>query len=75
MVHRLKVSREQLQKTFNNYAKQNKILKENEENLSGDDFREGLTAIISVKIEDPQFEGQTKGKLGTVKQQVLLQLY
>ena len=52
-------------KTFNNYAKQNKILKENEENLSGDDFREGLTAIISVKIEDPQFEGQTKQKLGT----------
>ena len=51
-------------KTFNNYAKQNKILKENEENLSGDDFREGLTALISVKIEDPQFEGQTKQKLG-----------
>ena len=51
-------------KIFNNYAKQNKILKENEENLSGDDFREGLTAIISVKIEDPQFEGQTKQKLG-----------
>ena len=51
-------------KTFNNYAKQNKILKENEENLSGDDFREGVTAIISVKIEDPQFEGQTKQKLG-----------
>ena len=51
-------------KTFNNYAKQNKILKENEENLSGDDFREGLTAIISVKIEDPQIEGQTKQKLG-----------
>ena len=51
-------------KTFNNYAKQNKILKEHEENLSGDDFREGLTAIISVKIEDPQFEGQTKQKLG-----------
>ena len=51
-------------KTFNNYANQNKILKENEETLSGDDFREGLTAIISVKIEDPQFEGQTKQKLG-----------
>ena len=51
-------------KAVNNYAKQNKILKENEENLSGDDFREGLTAIISVKIEDPQFEGQTKQKLG-----------
>lgn len=51
-------------KTFNTYAKQKKILKENEENLSGDDFREGLTSIVSVKIEDPQFEGQTKQKLG-----------
>ncbi|MCR5736713.1 MAG: DNA topoisomerase (ATP-hydrolyzing) subunit B [Eubacterium sp.] len=51
-------------KTFNNYARANKILKEKEENLSGEDFREGLTAVISVKIEDPQFEGQTKQKLG-----------
>ena len=53
-----------LTKTFNNYARANKILKEKEENLSGEDFREGLTAVISVKIEDPQFEGQTKQKLG-----------
>lgn len=53
-----------LTKTFNDYARNNKLLKENEENLSGDDIREGLTAIISIKIEDPQFEGQTKQKLG-----------
>ncbi len=53
-----------LTKTFNDYARSNKMLKENEENLSGEDIREGLTAIISVKIEDPQFEGQTKQKLG-----------
>ncbi len=53
-----------LTKTLNNYARQNKILKEKEDNLSGEDFREGLTSIISVKIEDPQFEGQTKQKLG-----------
>ncbi|MCI9564958.1 MAG: DNA topoisomerase (ATP-hydrolyzing) subunit B [Eubacterium sp.] len=53
-----------LTKTLNNYARKNKILKEKEDNLSGEDFREGLTSIISVKIEDPQFEGQTKQKLG-----------
>ena len=53
-----------LTKTFNDYARNNKMLKDNEENLSGEDIREGLTAIISVKIEDPQFEGQTKQKLG-----------
>ena len=53
-----------LTKTLNNYARQNKILKEKEDNLSGENFREGLTSIISVKIEDPQFEGQTKQKLG-----------
>jgi DNA gyrase subunit B len=53
-----------LTKTFNEYARSNKMLKDNEENLSGEDIREGLTAIISVKIEDPQFEGQTKQKLG-----------
>ncbi len=53
-----------LTKTLNNYARQNKILKEKEDNLSGEDFREGLTSIISVKIKDPQFEGQTKQKLG-----------
>ena len=53
-----------LTKTFNDYARKNKLLKENEDSLSGEDIREGLTAIISVKIEDPQFEGQTKQKLG-----------
>ena len=56
--------RNALTKTFNSYAKANKILKENETALSGDDIREGLTAIISVKIQEPQFEGQTKQKLG-----------
>ncbi len=56
--------RNALTKTFNNYAKTNKILKENEAALSGEDIREGLTAIISIKVEEPQFEGQTKQKLG-----------
>lgn len=56
--------RNALTKTFNEYARKNKLLKESESNLSGEDIREGLTAIISVKIEDPQFEGQTKQKLG-----------
>lgn len=56
--------RNALTKTFNDYARTNKLLKDNEPNLSGDDIREGLTAIISVKLEDPQFEGQTKQKLG-----------
>ena len=51
-------------KTFNDYARANKILKDSEPNLSGDDIREGLTAIVSIKIGDPQFEGQTKQKLG-----------
>ncbi len=56
--------RNAITKTFNEYAKKNKLLKENDANLTGEDIREGLTAIISVKIEDPQFEGQTKQKLG-----------
>jgi DNA gyrase subunit B len=56
--------RNALTKTFNDYARKNKLLKDSEPNLSGDDIREGLTAIISIKIEDPQFEGQTKQKLG-----------
>lgn len=56
-----------LTKTFNDYARANKMLKENDENLSGEDIREGLTSIISVKIEDPQFEGQTKQKLGNTE--------
>lgn len=56
--------RNALTKTFNSYARANKILKDTEPALTGDDIREGLTAIISVKIEEPQFEGQTKQKLG-----------
>ena len=56
-----------LTKTFNEYARKNKVIKENEQNLSGDDIREGLTAIVSIKIEDPQFEGQTKQKLGNIE--------
>ncbi len=56
--------RSALTKIFNDYARKNKLLKDSEENLSGDDIREGMTAIISIKIEDPQFEGQTKQKLG-----------
>jgi len=53
-----------LTKTFNDYARKSKLLKDNESNLSGEDLREGLTAIISIKLTDPQFEGQTKQKLG-----------
>ncbi len=56
--------RNALTKTFNSYARKSKLLKENEPNLEGEDIREGLTAIISVKLPDPQFEGQTKQKLG-----------
>lgn len=56
--------RNAITKTFNDYAKKNKILKENEANLMGEDIREGLSAIISIKISEPQFEGQTKQKLG-----------
>lgn len=56
--------RNAITKTFNDYARGAKLLKDNEPNLTGDDIREGLAAIISVKIEDPQFEGQTKQKLG-----------
>ena len=56
--------RNAITKTFNDYARSSKLLKDSEQNLMGDDIREGLTAIISVKIEEPQFEGQTKQKLG-----------
>ncbi len=56
--------RNAITKTFNDYARTAKLLKDSEPNLSGEDIREGLTAIVSVKIEDPQFEGQTKQKLG-----------
>ena len=59
--------RKALTKTFNEYARKNKLLKDSEPNLSGEDIREGLTAIISVKITDPQFEGQTKQKLGNAE--------
>ena len=56
--------RNAITKTFNDYARQNKILKDADQNLTGDDIGEGLTAIISIKVEEPQFEGQTKQKLG-----------
>ena len=56
--------RSALTKTFNDYARKNKLLKESEQNLTGDDIREGLVAIVSIKIPEPQFEGQTKQKLG-----------
>ena len=56
--------RSALTKTFNDYARKNRLLKDNEPNLSGEDIREGLTTIISIKIGEPQFEGQTKQKLG-----------
>ena len=56
--------RNAMTKTFNDYARGSKLLKDSEQNLTGEDIREGLTAIVSVKIEDPQFEGQTKQKLG-----------
>ncbi len=53
-----------LTRVFNDYARKNKILKDNDSPLTGDDVREGLTAVVSVKLTNPQFEGQTKGKLG-----------
>ena len=53
-----------LTSTFNDYARKNNLLKEKEDNLSGEDIREGLTSVISIKIGEPQFEGQTKQKLG-----------
>jgi DNA gyrase subunit B len=62
-----------LTKTFNEYARKNGILKENDENLSGEDIREGLTAVVSIKIENPQFEGQTKLKLGNPEAKVAVE--
>jgi len=59
--------RSALTRTLNNYARSKNLLKEKQENLTGDDVREGLTVIISVKLPDPQFEGQTKGKLGNAE--------
>ena len=61
--------RNALTKTVNDYARKNKILKESDENLTGEDIREGITAIVSVKVEEPQFEGQTKQKLGNSEAQ------
>ncbi len=59
--------RNAITKTFNDYARNAKILKDNEENLTGEDIREGLTSVVSIKVEDPQFEGQTKQKLGNAE--------
>lgn len=59
--------RASLTRTINNYARKNNLIKEKEENLTADDVREGLTAVISVKVQDPQFEGQTKSKLGNAE--------
>jgi len=62
-----------LTRTFNNYARKNGYLKNSDENLSGDDVREGLTAVISVKLQEPQFEGQTKAKLGNPEARVAVE--
>jgi DNA gyrase subunit B len=62
-----------LTKSFNEYARKNGILKENDENLTGEDIREGLTAVVSVKIENPQFEGQTKSKLGNPEAKIAVE--
>ena len=62
--------RNALTKTFNDYARSVKLLKDSEANLSGEDIREGLTSIVSIKIEDPQFEGQTKQKLGNTEARI-----
>ncbi len=59
--------RNAITKTFNDYSRNSKILKDNEENLTGEDIREGMTSVVSIKIEDPQFEGQTKQKLGNAE--------
>ena len=60
-------------RTFNDYARKNGILKESEENLNGEDVREGLTGVVSVKIQEPQFEGQTKAKLGNPEAKVAVE--
>ena len=65
--------RNALTRIINEYARKNNILKENDDNLTGDDVREGLTAIVSVKVPDPQFEGQTKEKLGNSEVQSIVQ--
>ena len=56
-----------LTKVFNDYAKKNKILKDNDPSLTGEDVREGITAVVSIKLTNPQFEGQTKAKLGNIE--------
>ena len=61
-----------LTRAINDYAKKSKMTKDNGDTLTGDDVREGLTAILSVKVPEPQFEGQTKTKLATVKSRALL---
>jgi DNA gyrase subunit B len=65
--------RSALTRTFNEFAKKNGLLKENDENLTGDDIREGLTAVVSVKIKEPQFEGQTKAKLGNPEAKIAVE--
>jgi DNA gyrase subunit B len=65
--------RSALTRVSNDYARENKLLKDNEPNFSGDDVREGLTAVISVKLPDPQFEGQTKTKLGTSEARTIVE--
>jgi len=62
-----------LTRTFNDYARKNGFLKENDENLSGEDIREGLTGVVSIKIKDPQFEGQTKRRLGNLEAKVAVE--
>jgi len=59
--------RSALTRVYNDYAHKNKFLKDEDPNLSGDDVREGLTAVVSIKLAEPQFEGQTKGKLGNAE--------
>lgn len=61
-----------LTRVINNYARKQKLLKENEDNLSGEDIREGMTAVLSVKLQNPQFEGQTKGKLGNSEMEAVV---
>jgi len=65
--------RSALTRVTNNYARNRKLLKDNEQNFSGDDVREGLTAVISIKLPEPQFEGQTKGKLGTAEARTIVE--
>jgi DNA gyrase subunit B len=65
--------RSAITRTFNDFARKNGFLKENDENLSGEDVREGLTAVVSIKIKDPQFEGQTKARLGNPEAKIAVE--